>query len=268
MSANFELKARCPDLALARERARAIATRWLGVDQQVDTYFKTAAGRFKLRESTLSGAQLVPYLRPDAPQARRSDYVVIPLPEPERTKQLLAELLMLRGVPHRAALLLEQAIADKRLTPDAKSFELLSNCWIVARDYEKAIEPLTRASELDTTGELYVRLAQLYAQQEDWSDAVDALQRGVAQLDEAKPEAVATGLVHLVDETRSSERREQPRDGARVDPRTPGDLVRPELDRVRERVEHRDRPLDGLHPACTWTLSLDHATLIWATPLP
>jgi predicted adenylyl cyclase CyaB len=93
MSANFELKARCPDLALARERARAIATRWLGVDQQVDTYFKTAAGRFKLRESSLSGGQLVPYLRPDAPQARRSDYVVIPLPEPERTKQLLAELL-------------------------------------------------------------------------------------------------------------------------------------------------------------------------------
>jgi predicted adenylyl cyclase CyaB len=93
MSANFELKARCPDLSLARERARAIATRWLGVDQQVDTYFKTAVGRFKLRESSLSGGQLVPYLRPDAPQARRSDYVVIPLPEPERTKQLLAELL-------------------------------------------------------------------------------------------------------------------------------------------------------------------------------
>jgi adenylate cyclase, class 2 len=35
----------------------------------------------------------VPYLRADAPRARRSDYVVIPLPEPERTKQLLAELL-------------------------------------------------------------------------------------------------------------------------------------------------------------------------------
>ena len=44
MPANFELKARCLDLALTRERARAIATRWLGLDQQVDTYFKTAAG--------------------------------------------------------------------------------------------------------------------------------------------------------------------------------------------------------------------------------
>ena len=78
MAANFELKARCTDLALTRERARGIATRWLGLDHQTDTYFKTAAGRFKLRESSLSGAQLVPYLRPDAPHARRSDYVVIP----------------------------------------------------------------------------------------------------------------------------------------------------------------------------------------------
>ena len=93
MAANLELKARCADLDVARERAKVVATAWLGVDQQVDTYFKTAAGRFKLRESTLSGAQLVPYLRPDQLSARRSDYVVIPVPEPERTKELLATLL-------------------------------------------------------------------------------------------------------------------------------------------------------------------------------
>jgi predicted adenylyl cyclase CyaB len=93
MPANFELKARCADLVLARERAEAVATCWLGVDRQVDTYFRTARGRFKLRESSLSGAQLVPYLRPDAPLARRSEYVLIPVPEPERTKALLSELL-------------------------------------------------------------------------------------------------------------------------------------------------------------------------------
>jgi len=104
MPANLELKARCPDLAALRERVRAIATRWLGLDEQVDTYFETAAsggqrvGRFKLRESSLSGAQLVPYLRPDTPLARRSDYVVIPVPEPERTKALLCALFGVQRV--------------------------------------------------------------------------------------------------------------------------------------------------------------------------
>jgi adenylate cyclase class IV len=114
MSANLELKARCADLAAARERAKVVATAWLGVDEQVDTYFRVPAsearseptrglasreasgvirpGRLKLRESSLSGGQLVPYLRPDAAAARRSDYVLIPVPEPARARELLAAL--------------------------------------------------------------------------------------------------------------------------------------------------------------------------------
>jgi predicted adenylyl cyclase CyaB len=93
MPANLELKARAADLAAVRERVKAVATAWLGVDEQVDTYFRAARGRLKLRESSLSGGQLVAYLRPDQPGARRSDYVVIPVPEPARTKELLAALL-------------------------------------------------------------------------------------------------------------------------------------------------------------------------------
>jgi predicted adenylyl cyclase CyaB len=93
MPANLELKARCPDLAATRLRADAVATEWLGVDRQVDTYFRAPGGRLKLRESSLSGGQLIPYLRPDQRAARRSDYVVIPIPEAERTKALLSELL-------------------------------------------------------------------------------------------------------------------------------------------------------------------------------
>ena len=93
MPANLELKARCADLAALRERVKPVATAWLGRDEQVDTYFRTGRGRLKLRESSLSGAQLVPYLRPDQPGARRSDYVVIPVPDPARTKALLSALL-------------------------------------------------------------------------------------------------------------------------------------------------------------------------------
>jgi adenylate cyclase class IV len=78
--ANVEVKARCSDLAAARERARALATTWVGLDRQVDTYFRTRRGRLKLRESQLSGGQ-------------RSDYQVIPVEDPVRLKALLTELL-------------------------------------------------------------------------------------------------------------------------------------------------------------------------------
>ena len=93
MAANLEIKARCADLSAARSRAREIATEWLGMDRQVDTYFRTQAGRLKLRESSVSGGQLVPYLRPDQSGPKRSDYQVIPVPDPVGLKALLTELL-------------------------------------------------------------------------------------------------------------------------------------------------------------------------------
>lgn len=91
--ANIEIKARCADLAEARRRAAAIATEHVGTDHQVDTYFETRSGRLKLRESSLSGAQLVPYLRSDQGGPRRSDYRVIPVSDGEGTRRLLSEIL-------------------------------------------------------------------------------------------------------------------------------------------------------------------------------
>ena len=94
---NLEIKARCSNLSAARERAARIATDHLGIDHQVDTYFQTRKGRLKLRESSLSGGQLVPYLRPDVNGPRWSRYRVIPVDDPASLKALLTEILG----PHR-----------------------------------------------------------------------------------------------------------------------------------------------------------------------
>jgi len=93
MRANLEIKARCGDLAAARGVAQRLATRHVGLDQQVDTYFCTRAGRLKLRESSLEGGQLVPYLRPDARGPKRADYQVIPVADTAGLKALLSEML-------------------------------------------------------------------------------------------------------------------------------------------------------------------------------
>jgi predicted adenylyl cyclase CyaB len=90
---NLEIKARCADPDVVRERAEVVATRRLGVDRQVDTYFATERGRLKLRESSLSGGQLVPYLRPDQLGPKRAQFRVIPVEEPESLKALLTEIL-------------------------------------------------------------------------------------------------------------------------------------------------------------------------------
>jgi predicted adenylyl cyclase CyaB len=93
LATNIEIKARCADLAAARAVARRVASEHVGLDHQVDTYFRTRTGRLKLRESSLAGGQLIPYLRPDRPGPKRSDYQVVPVPDPPVLKRILSEVL-------------------------------------------------------------------------------------------------------------------------------------------------------------------------------
>jgi predicted adenylyl cyclase CyaB len=90
---NLEIKARCDDLAAARAVAERLATEHPGVDEQTDTYFRTRSGRLKLRESSLSGGQLIPYLRPDQAGPKRADYQVLAVPDPEHLRHTLSEML-------------------------------------------------------------------------------------------------------------------------------------------------------------------------------
>jgi predicted adenylyl cyclase CyaB len=90
---NLEIKARCRDLAAARAAAARLATRYVGVDSQTDTYFVTRAGRLKLRRSSLSGGQLIPYLREDRTGPKRADYQVLPVADAAHLERTLAAIL-------------------------------------------------------------------------------------------------------------------------------------------------------------------------------
>lgn len=93
---NIELKARMPDLAAARRTAEAMASGYLGVQRQVDTYFHCRHGRLKLREIGESAAQLVAYSRPDSAAAKASDYCLIDVSDAPALKQALAAALGVR----------------------------------------------------------------------------------------------------------------------------------------------------------------------------
>jgi len=90
---NIEIKAKYADANKAKAIADKLKAKYLGTDHQIDTYFKTSEGRFKLRESSLSGAQLVPYIRPDVAGPKKSDYLVIPVADANLCKSLLSQIL-------------------------------------------------------------------------------------------------------------------------------------------------------------------------------
>ena len=95
---NIELKARLHDIAVARERARTIATATEPPQHQVDTYFRAAEGRLKLREINGTSAQLVWYRRSNDANSRASDYLLVPVTEPALLKQSLAGAMGIVGV--------------------------------------------------------------------------------------------------------------------------------------------------------------------------
>src|SRR5271157_3757671 len=80
---NIELKAFLHDLPAARRVAETLATQRLGIQEQIDTYFRCANGRLKLRQISGQTAQLVWYVRPSDPRPKASDYHLVPAPHPE-----------------------------------------------------------------------------------------------------------------------------------------------------------------------------------------
>ena len=67
---NIELKARLADYAAAQKVAETVATRRLGTQHQIDTYFHCGQGRLKLRQIDRLRAELVWYARPDRARAQ------------------------------------------------------------------------------------------------------------------------------------------------------------------------------------------------------
>ncbi len=94
---NIEIKCRCSNLDSVLQKARALGAADQGVLRQKDTFFAAPRARLKLRELG-DRAELISYRRGDSSEARASDYVVLPIPDPQVTIALLEHALGSCGV--------------------------------------------------------------------------------------------------------------------------------------------------------------------------
>ena len=81
---------------------------------------------------------------------------------------LLADLYVANNAPEKGARLFEQAIADSEIENNEKYNKRLFEYWLQAREKEKASEALNSAINHIKDFELFIRLAQLQMEQEDW----------------------------------------------------------------------------------------------------
>lgn len=93
----------------------------------------------------------------------------------------LTDMMMVQGVPYRAAEFLTTAIDKKQVKIDGKLYEKLANSWIAAREYRKSVPILQKAAEMSGDGNIFIRIGEVNMQLEDWNAAATALQSAVAK---------------------------------------------------------------------------------------
>ena len=92
MATNIEIKAVYPNLEKARLIAITLGAKPSLSQNQRDTYFAVPNGRLKMRE--IPGISwLIPYVRPNDLEAKRSNYEVIAIDSAEHTRALFSEIL-------------------------------------------------------------------------------------------------------------------------------------------------------------------------------
>lgn len=97
---NFEFKARLRDESVVRRALKRLRARYLGEDHQIDTYFKVARGRLKVREGKIENA-LIFYNRTNAACARQSNVEMMLLPRLNSMKKILRRVLEVRAVVNK-----------------------------------------------------------------------------------------------------------------------------------------------------------------------
>ena len=89
---NIEVKARIDDHEPVRRILRDIGADFRGTDQQIDTYYRSARGRLKVRQGTIENC-IVWYRRPNTAEPKQCDYRILTFPAESDASAELAVLL-------------------------------------------------------------------------------------------------------------------------------------------------------------------------------
>ncbi len=91
----------------------------------------------------------------------------------------LVHLYLNEDLPYKAARLLDSEINRGKINKSVDNLELLSNSWLLAREYDRATEVLANIAQIKNDPAIYYRIGQVYFEQAKWQDAINALEQAV-----------------------------------------------------------------------------------------
>ncbi|RTZ74261.1 MAG: hypothetical protein DSZ00_04895 [Gammaproteobacteria bacterium] len=107
--------------------------------------------------------------------------------EKERELLNLVNLYLLQNIPYKAARILEKEMAAGRIRETGKHLQKLGEAWMAARENDAAAEKLLAAAKLQKQGVLFLRLAQIYLDKEQWKKALRMADKALAAGDLKHP---------------------------------------------------------------------------------
>lgn len=87
---NFEFKAKAADITALEYKLQTLNPRFIGEDNQIDTYFNVTKGRLKLREGNIENS-LIYYERTDTAGAKQSDILLYQHKADKSLKEILSK---------------------------------------------------------------------------------------------------------------------------------------------------------------------------------
>jgi tetratricopeptide (TPR) repeat protein len=105
----------------------------------------------------------------------------------------LAQLYLYQEIPFKAARLLEDAMQSGQVSRSSGNRALLATAWALARERDQAIRSYRLAAQTSTDADIDLSLAQLYLEDERWSEAAQALETALE-----KPGLKAPGTAWLL----------------------------------------------------------------------
>jgi tetratricopeptide (TPR) repeat protein len=91
----------------------------------------------------------------------------------------LVSLYLHRGIPQKAAHILEKGLKQGAIKRSEQTLTMLGNSWMRAREFKLAARPLGEAAKFSKKGDLWVRVAQIHMEREHWAPAISALQNAL-----------------------------------------------------------------------------------------
>ena len=97
----------------------------------------------------------------------------------DREQVTLAYLYLNAEVPYKAAKVLDKGVKNKSVEASSKTLEILGNSWRQAQEVKKSIPVMEEAAEKSDKGELFCRLGSVYLDNDNFSKAVAANEKGL-----------------------------------------------------------------------------------------